>query len=78
MDALIKVKVSELNEVLVARIKALFKGKEDAELTIRFDENQYLYDETLKRSKENMENGHDLVTFTMEELEAYTTNKNRA
>ena len=78
MDALIKVKVSELNSALVERIKALFQGKEDAELTIRFDESQYMYKDTLKRSKQDMEQGHNLVTFTMEELESYSANKNKA
>ena len=40
MKTLIKVKLSELNESLLERIKALFDGQEDKELTISFDSKQ--------------------------------------
>ncbi len=77
MDALIKVKVSELNAAFLERIKSLFQGKEDAELTITFSDKQYQYFKTLGRSKNDLETGRDLVSFTMEELEAYTVNRKK-
>ena len=75
MDAVIKIKISELNAALVERIKTIFQGKEDVELTISFDDRQQKYYEGLDRSKNDLEQGNDLVTFTMEELESYSNSK---
>ena len=75
MDGVIKVKISELNASLIERIKSLFQGKENTELTISFDDRQDKYFETLNRSKNDLEQRNNLVTFTMEELETYSTNK---
>jgi hypothetical protein len=77
MDALIKVKVSELNNAFLERLKAFFKGKDDAELTISFNEESYDYFEALDQSKQDLEQQRNLVTFTMEELEAYTAGKKK-
>jgi hypothetical protein len=78
MEASIKVKVSELNGALLERIQALFKGKDDAELTISFNEDAYNYYETLSSSKHDLEQKNNLVTFTIDELEAYTANRKSA
>jgi len=75
MDAVIKVKISELNTAFVERIKAFFQGKEDVELTISFDDRQQNYYEELNRSKSDLEHGNGLATFTMEELETYSNIK---
>ncbi len=75
MDAIIKIKLSELNAGLVEHIKALFQGKDDVELTLTFDDREHKYYEVLSRSKKDLEQGHNLTTFTMEELEAYSNNK---
>ena len=73
MEAVIKVKVSELNASLLKRIKNLFSEKEDAEITISLGKALPEYLETLVRSKNDLENNRNLISFTMEELEEYTT-----
>ena len=75
MDAIIRIKLSELNAGLVEHLKALFHGNDDVELTLTFDDKTHKYYDVLNRSKNDLENGHDLITFTMEELEAYSNNK---
>jgi hypothetical protein len=72
MEAVIKVKVSELNTSLIERIKALFKDNEDAELTILFDEKRAEYFKILNRSISDFENNRNLTSFTIDELEEYT------
>ncbi|MBC7552860.1 MAG: hypothetical protein H7257_02665 [Taibaiella sp.] len=73
MDGLIKMKVSELSASLVERIKALFQGSEDTEITITFEHQSPSCQDKLFRSKSDMEASKNLVTFTMEELEAYSS-----
>jgi hypothetical protein len=76
MDAVIKVKLSELNSAFLERLKHLFQGNEEAELTISFDDRKQKYYESLSRSLEELEQGKDLVTFSsIEELESYTSSK---
>ncbi len=72
MEAVIKVKVSELNTSLIERVKALFKDNEDAELTILFDEKRAEYFKILNRSISDFENNRNLISFTIDELEEYT------
>ena len=72
MDAVIKVRVSELNASLLKRLKSLFQGMEDTELTITYDSRNNDYLTVLERSKKDLEERNNLVTFTMEELEEYT------
>ena len=76
MDAVIKVKVSELNVSLVERLKSLFQGNEEAELTISYDDKKQKYFESLNRSINEFEQGTNLITFnSIEELEAYSNIK---
>ena len=75
MDAIIKIKLSELNAGFVDRIKTLFQGKDDVELTLTFDDRQHNYYEVLERSKNELDSQSGLTTFTMEELEAYSKSK---
>jgi len=72
MKAVIKVKLSELDDSLLNRIKNLFEGQENAELTIAFNSNQENYYETLDRSIKDLERRNGLISFTMEELKSYT------
>jgi hypothetical protein len=73
MVGVIKVKVSELNSSLLKRLKKLFAENEDAEVTISFGKESSEYWETLVRSKNDLENNRNLISFTMEELEEYTS-----
>ncbi|GAA4468945.1 hypothetical protein GCM10023093_27540 [Nemorincola caseinilytica] len=75
MDALIKIKVSELNTAFLEKLRALFKGNDDAELTISFNEYSRNYMETLNRSKADLEQRNGLVSFTIDELEAFSNKK---
>ncbi len=75
MEATIKVKVSELNASLLERIKVLFQGKEDSELTISFDDSEGQYYEILDRSKRDLEQENGLVHFTIDQLEDYSNRK---
>ena len=76
MDAVIKVKISELNVNLMERIKSLFQGNDEAELTISYDDKKQKYFESLNRSIKEFEQGTNLITFnSIEELEAYSNIK---
>ena len=75
MKALIELKVSELNNDFIERLKSMFAGRENARLTISVDEKDAEYMEILRRSKDDLENGRGLITFTMEEFEAYGNGK---
>jgi len=75
MEAVIKIKVSELNSSLIKRIKKLFSDDEDAEITISLGKKTSEYLEVLNRSKEDLENNKNLISFTMEELAEYSANK---
>lgn len=75
MDALIRIKVSELNIAFLEKMKALFKGNDDAELTISFNEHAQGYMEILERSKTDLEQRNGLISFTMEELETYSNKR---
>lgn len=76
MDAVIKVKVTELNINLLERLKSLFQGNDEAELTISYDDKKQKYFESLTRSVKEFEQGTNLVTFnSIEELEAYSNIK---
>jgi hypothetical protein len=72
MEGIIRIKLSELNAGFVEHIKTLFEGKGDMDLTLSFDDRQHTYYEALSRSKKDLENGNNLTTFTMDELEVYS------
>lgn len=76
MDGVIRIKLSELNDALMERIKGMFQGREDVELTIAFNDKQQKYYEALERSKKELEEGSNLISFTMEDLEIYSNKKN--
>lgn len=71
MDAVIKVKVSELDASLLERIKSLVSGNEDAELTISVTDKPSEYLSILNRSIKELEDNKDTITFTMEEFLKY-------
>ncbi len=65
----IKIKISELDDSFIKRIKDQYQ--DNTELTITFSDTDNYYN-ILYRSKKDMEQGNDLVTFSMNELEAYS------
>ncbi len=71
MDAVIKVKVSELNATLLERIKSLISNIEDAEVTISVSDKRSEYLGTLDRSISELQNNKDTTNFTMEEFLKY-------
>ena len=72
---MIQLKASELNASLIDRIKDLLKGSnEDEIITITVGKDAE-YFSTLLRSKNDLENERNLVSFTMEELVSYTNEK---
>lgn len=71
MNAVIKVKASELNASLLDRIKTLISDNQDAEVTISVVDKRGEYLEKLNRSIKDLEDGN-VVSFTMEELEEYS------
>ena len=73
--ATIKVKVSELNNEFLESIKSLFGNNKDAELTITYNNKQLIYLDKLRKSKQQLEDGKNLVTFTIDELENDTNKK---
>ena len=77
MEGVIRVKDSELNSSLLKRLKKLFAENEDAELTISFGKETSEYWKTLVRSKNDLDNNRNLISFTMEELEEYTSRQRR-
>lgn len=76
MDAVIKLKASELNATLIDRIKALLKDNDDAEITISIN-NTLEYYKVLDKSRKDLEEGQNLISFTMEELVEYTYKSKR-
>jgi len=76
MNATIKVRVSELNMAFIEKMRLLFSDTEDAELTITYKDAPSPYLDKLRTSKRQLEDGKDLITFTMEELELYTSKMN--
>lgn len=75
MDAYLKLRVNELDNSVVEKIKSLFADKQDAFLIITVGDSASEYWETLNRSKNDLENGRNLITFTIEELEEYASSK---
>jgi hypothetical protein len=75
MNAVIKVKASELNVSLLERIKTLIADNKDAEVTISVVDKRAEYFEELDRSIKNLEAGN-VISFSMEDLEQYSA-KNR-
>lgn len=72
MDAIIKIGLSELDASLVDRIKALYPNSDDIVLTITLADKRSRYFEALNRSKNDLESGRNLVSFTIEEFVRYS------
>ncbi len=75
METFVKLRISELDNSFIERIKALYAGKEDTVLTIAIGDSAESYWDILNRSKDDLENKRNLISFTMEELEAYAQSK---
>ncbi len=70
----VKIKLSEFDEAFVERIKKSFQGQGDVELTISFSSTPE-YFKVLDHSIKDLEETNGLISFTMEELEAYTRSR---
>lgn len=77
METIIKVSPSELNESLLEKIKKFIAGKENVDVTISLKEYDKSYVDDLDKSINEAEKSENLVSFTMEELMAYTPQKGR-
>ena len=79
METIIRLKPSELNIVLIEKIKALLADKDDVEITLSFSESTYntlhktqleqSYKEKINRSIQNVEQGKNIISFTGDEFE---------
>ena len=74
METVIRLKLSELNQSLLERIKEFIKGKEGADITLTISENED-YLAVLNRSIENIEQKKGLVSFTFDEFVNYQPKK---
>ncbi len=70
METTIRVRPSELNEKLLAKIKE-FIGNKDVDITISVREFDPSFTEDLRRSEEEAKDGNKLISFTMEEFVNY-------
>jgi hypothetical protein len=70
METIIKIHPSELNQLLLDKIKTFIGEKNNIDVTISIKEYDVDYFETLERSISEAETGN-LVTMTMEEFVAY-------
>lgn len=75
MEAVFKIKADEFNSEIVEIIRNFLSHVADAEVMVTIKKSEPIYSEKLLRSKEELENGTNLISFTMEELEAYTASK---
>ncbi|HEY0245683.1 MAG TPA: hypothetical protein VGC01_08980 [Mucilaginibacter sp.] len=72
METIIKVNPSELNEILLDKIKNFIGSKDNIDVTISLREFDREYANALDRSIEETENAEELVTFTMEDFMHYS------
>jgi hypothetical protein len=70
MQTVIKLKASELNQSFIKKVKDFIKGREDADITVTINVEDY-YSE-LKKSINDIESNNNLVSFTLEEFENYS------
>lgn len=75
METIIKVSPSELNDNLLDKIRNFIGSKKNFDVTISLKEFDPEYAEALDRSIEEVENGENLVSFTMEDFMTYTPSK---
>ena len=80
METIIRLKPSELNIVLIEKIKALLADKDDVEITLSFSEKgtyntlhktqlEQSYKEKINRSIQNVEQDKNIISFTGDEFE---------
>ncbi|MCD4792054.1 MAG: hypothetical protein K8R54_02385 [Bacteroidales bacterium] len=82
MEAVFRVKVSEIDEAFLRVIKSLFRKDKEIEVTFSsstdFDlykpESNEEYSGRLDKAIENVENGVNLVSFTEKEFDELTNN----
>ena len=78
MDAVFKIRGDEFDEVLFKKIKALLRKGDNASVLIRVSDEKDVYERTLQKSIDELNEPKQLLSFTMESLETYTSgNKNK-
>ncbi|MDX1942281.1 MAG: hypothetical protein SFU99_17080 [Saprospiraceae bacterium] len=87
MEAVIKIKPSELTNELVDNIKRMFGENKNVEITISVQDSHpkaYLYEQTqeeyaqrLNTAIDNIKNNENQVLFTMEEFEEFAESLSR-
>ncbi|MDZ4847607.1 MAG: hypothetical protein SH857_18890 [Chitinophagales bacterium] len=75
MDAVFKIKGEEFDETLFKKIKALLRKADNASVVIQITDEQDAYHRALQQSVSELSRPEQLISFTMESLEAY--NKKR-
>jgi toxin YoeB len=75
MQTVIKIKASELNQSFIKKVKDFIKGREDADITVTINAEDY-YSE-LKKSINDIDSNNNLVSFTLEEFEDFRPNKTK-
>ncbi len=70
METTIRVRPSELNEKLLAKIKE-FIGNKDVDITISVHEYDPSFIDELNRSEQEAQDSRHLISFTMEEFVNY-------
>jgi hypothetical protein len=71
MDAVFNIKAEEFDETLFKKIKALLRKGNKASVLIHISDEQDVYQRTLTKSIQELNQPENLLSFTMESLEAY-------
>ena len=77
MQAVIKVRMKELDSRLIKKIKKLAGNDENADITISINDSGEAFLRKLDRSIEQLQDKKNLVTFSAEELMNYIPNKTK-
>ena len=76
METVIRVSPSELNSILLDRIKQFIGNKENIDVTISLREFDVVYSNELSVSIDQADRG-EIISMTMDEFDAYTPFKNK-
>jgi hypothetical protein len=72
METIIKVNPSELNEILLDKIRKFIGSRDNIDVTISLKEFDRDYANSLDQSIEEAENTDQLVTFSMDDFMSYS------
>jgi hypothetical protein len=72
METIIKVNPSELNEILLDKIRKFIGSRDNIDVTISLKEFDRDYANSLDQSIDEAENTDQLVTFSMDDFMSYS------